>query len=218
MAVFVVGLVLFLGLAGHSDANYCVCNSALSDSVLQKNIDYACGAGADCSAILQNGPCFNPNTVKDHCNYAVNSYYQRKGQIPGSCDFQGTATVTPNPPSSGGGGCVYQSSPSIGGSTTPSTTPTTGGTPTTPTTGGTTTPGTVPVGGTSPGTVPVGNTNPGTVPGSTMTPGFGLGPTGSGFSNTDGSAGTKLLSQSGTCTLVSVSVTLLISGLMWPRI
>ncbi|KAK4430075.1 plasmodesmata callose-binding protein 1 [Sesamum alatum] len=220
MAVFVVGLVLFLGLAAHSDANYCVCNSALSDSVLQKNIDYACGNGADCSAILQNGACFNPNTVKDHCNYAVNSYYQRKGQIPGSCDFQGTATVTPNPPSAGGG-CVFQSSPSTGGTTTPSTTPTTpttGGTPTTPVTGGTTTPGTVPVGGTSPGTVPGGNTNPGTVPGSTMTPGFGLGPTGSGFSNTDSSAGAKLLSESGISTLVSFSVTLLISGLMWARI
>lgn len=76
-----------------------MCNSGLSDSILQKNIDYACGAGADCSAILQNGACFNPNTVKDHCNYAVNSYYQRKGQITGSCDFQGTATVTQTVPS-----------------------------------------------------------------------------------------------------------------------
>lgn len=67
----------------------------MSDQVLQKDIDYACGAGADCSPILQNGPCFNPNTIKDHCNYAVNSYFQRKGQAPGSCDFSGTATVTP---------------------------------------------------------------------------------------------------------------------------
>lgn len=82
-----------------ADASYCVCNSGLSDAVLQKNIDYACGNGADCSAILQSGPCFNPNTVKDHCSYAVNSYYQKKGNVPMSCDFQGTATVTPNPPS-----------------------------------------------------------------------------------------------------------------------
>lgn len=76
-------------------ASYCVCRDGQSDQVLQKNIDYACGAGADCSPIIQNGPCYNPNTIKDHCNYAVNSYFQRKGQAPGSCDFSGTATVTP---------------------------------------------------------------------------------------------------------------------------
>ncbi|KAL7180436.1 hypothetical protein ACSBR1_043605 [Camellia fascicularis] len=52
---------------------YCVCKDGLSDSVYQKNIDYACGAGANCGAILQNGVCYNPNIVKDHCNYAVNS-------------------------------------------------------------------------------------------------------------------------------------------------
>lgn len=74
-------------------AAYCVCNSALSDSVLQKNIDYACGNGADCGPISPNGPCFNPNTVKDHCNYAVNSYYQKKGQTPINCDFASSATV-----------------------------------------------------------------------------------------------------------------------------
>ncbi|KAI3452904.1 hypothetical protein Pfo_009567 [Paulownia fortunei] len=194
MAAFVVGLLLLLAMAGHSDASYCVCNSGLSDSVLQKNIDYACGAGADCSAILQNGPCFNPNTVRDHCNYAVNSYYQRKGQIPGSCDFQGTATVTQTAPSAASG-CVYQSSPSNGGSTSPPTNPSTGGTPNT------------------------GGTTPGTVPGSTVSPNIGLGPTGSGFSNTDNGASVTQLSQSSTCVmlLVSFSLSLLISGLMWPR-
>ncbi|MFS7992870.1 putative X8 domain-containing protein [Helianthus anomalus] len=47
--------------------------------------------------ILPNAACFKPNTVKDHCdcNYAVNSYYQRKNQALGSCDFSGTATVRP---------------------------------------------------------------------------------------------------------------------------
>ncbi|KAL2999046.1 hypothetical protein AAZX31_09G136800 [Glycine max] len=51
-----------------------------------------------------------PNTVRAHCNYAVNSYFQRKGQ--GSCDFAGTATVTASDPSSGGT-CVYPSSVSL---------------------------------------------------------------------------------------------------------
>lgn len=79
-------------------ANYCLCKDGLSDSVLQKNINYACGSGADCSAINQGGSCFNPNTVKDHCNYAVNSYFQKKGQASGSCDFSGTAVPSSNPP------------------------------------------------------------------------------------------------------------------------
>ncbi|XP_073300106.1 PLASMODESMATA CALLOSE-BINDING PROTEIN 2-like isoform X1 [Primulina huaijiensis] len=122
MAVFVVYLVILFAMAIHSDATYCVCNSGQSDSVLQKNIDYACGNGADCSAILQNGACFNPNTVKEHCNYAVNSYYQRKAQTSGSCVFEGTATVTANAPNAVSG-CVYPSSSSNGGSSV-------GGTPT----------------------------------------------------------------------------------------
>ncbi|KAK8923710.1 Glucan endo-1,3-beta-glucosidase-like protein 3 [Platanthera zijinensis] len=65
---------------------------------LQKTIDYACGAGADCGPILQNGACYNPNTVLTHCSYAANSYYQRKGQAQGACDFSGTATLTTTDP------------------------------------------------------------------------------------------------------------------------
>ncbi|XWS64189.1 hypothetical protein CRYUN_Cryun06bG0165000 [Craigia yunnanensis] len=93
-------LVLFLAMTGHSSATYCLCKDGVGDQALQKSLDYACGAGADCTAILQNGACYNPNTVKDHCNYAVNSYFQNKGQATGSCDFSGTATVSPNPPTS----------------------------------------------------------------------------------------------------------------------
>ncbi|GFP88715.1 plasmodesmata callose-binding protein 3 [Phtheirospermum japonicum] len=202
MAVYVVGFLLILAMSGYSDANYCVCNTGLSDSVLQKNIDYACGAGADCTQIQQNGPCFNPNTVRDHCNYAVNSYYQRRGQAVGSCDFQNTATVTQTAPSTTTT-CVFPSGPSTGG------TPIAGGTPTTgtPGTSGTPTTGTP---------IPGGTPNMGggtTVPGSSMTPPFGLGPT--GFpSSTDSSAGVKLSSQN---VLVSMSV-IVISGFICPRI
>lgn len=81
-----------------TDAAYCVCNSAQSDQVLQKNIDYACGNGADCAQILQGGACFTPNTVKDHCNYAVNSYFQRKGETQDSCNFSNTALVSQTAP------------------------------------------------------------------------------------------------------------------------
>ncbi|XP_052725854.1 PLASMODESMATA CALLOSE-BINDING PROTEIN 3 isoform X3 [Vigna angularis] len=106
----VMYFVLFLAFTGHSSALYCVCKDGVGDQALQKAIDYACGAGADCSPIIQNGACYQPNTVKDHCNYAVNSYFQRKGQAQGSCDFAGAATQSQNPPTSAST-CVYPSSP-----------------------------------------------------------------------------------------------------------
>lgn len=71
----------------------------MSDAALQKTLDYACGAGADCNPIHQNGACYNPNTIRNHCNYAVNSYFQKKGQAQGSCDFSGTASGTSSDPS-----------------------------------------------------------------------------------------------------------------------
>lgn len=101
------GLFDFLELFLTGGATYCICKDGLSDSVLQKDIDYACGAGADCSAISQGGSCFNPNTVKDHCNYAVNSFFQKKGQAPGTCDFSGTATPSANPPGEFSMSCLY---------------------------------------------------------------------------------------------------------------
>ncbi|XP_004505364.1 PLASMODESMATA CALLOSE-BINDING PROTEIN 1 isoform X2 [Cicer arietinum] len=115
---FLVFFLLFLSLTGHSSGLYCVCKDGVSDQILQKAIDYACGTGADCTPILQNGPCFQPNTVKDHCNYAVNSYYQRKGNVQGSCDFAGAAAPSQTPPTTSSG-CVYPSIPGAG--TTPST-------------------------------------------------------------------------------------------------
>ncbi|KAG6507662.1 hypothetical protein ZIOFF_033013 [Zingiber officinale] len=90
------------------DAAWCVCRSDMSSNVLQKALDYACGAGADCSPITQNGACYNPNTVLAHCSYAVNSYYQRKAQAQGSCDFSGSATLSSTDP--GSNGCTYPAS------------------------------------------------------------------------------------------------------------
>ncbi|CAE5957870.1 unnamed protein product [Arabidopsis arenosa] len=88
--------------------------------MLQKTLDYACGAGADCGPIHQNGPCFNPNTVKSHCSYAVNSFFQKKGQSQGTCDFAGTAIVSASDPSYTT--CPFPASASGSGTTTPVTT------------------------------------------------------------------------------------------------
>ncbi|CAN0871083.1 PLASMODESMATA CALLOSE-BINDING PROTEIN 3 [Linum grandiflorum] len=111
---------------------WCVCKD-MPDAVLQKALDYACGAGADCNPTRQNGQCFLPNTVRAHCSYAVNSYYQKKGQSQGSCDFSGAATLSTSDPSVTG--CSYPSSGS--GSNTASqgisNSPKTGGTSTTTT-------------------------------------------------------------------------------------
>ena len=96
LLVFVLNNFHFFSYIG---AAYCVCKDGLSDQALQKSLDYACGAGADCTPIVQNGACYSPNTVKNHCDYAVNSYYQKKSQAQGSCDFSGTATVSQTAPS-----------------------------------------------------------------------------------------------------------------------
>ncbi|KAL7192247.1 hypothetical protein ACSBR2_024147 [Camellia fascicularis] len=167
---------LILALAGHSSATWCVCKDGVGDATLQKTLDYACGAGADCNPIHQNAACYNPNTLKAHCNYAVNSFFQKKGQSQGSCDFAGTASVTTSDPSTTG--CVYPASASsISTSTSPVSTTPSSTTPTTTTPSTTVTPSTTtPVGGSPYVTTPTGV----------------LGPTGTGI-NTDVSEGGLML-------------------------
>ncbi|CAN6315217.1 unnamed protein product [Urochloa humidicola] len=108
--LFLLVAVVAAALAGRSDGAWCACRTDLADSALQKTLDYACGDGADCKPILQNGPCFAPDTVKAHCSYAVNSFYQRNNQNPQACVFSGTAVLTNNDPS--GNGCTYPATPS----------------------------------------------------------------------------------------------------------
>jgi hypothetical protein len=76
-----------------------VCKQDAPQAALQKTIDYACGAGADCNSIHENGGCYNPNTVPAHCSWAANSYYQNNKARGATCDFSGTATLTTTDPS-----------------------------------------------------------------------------------------------------------------------
>ncbi|KAL7613540.1 hypothetical protein Lser_V15G06483 [Lactuca serriola] len=57
------------------------------------------GHRANYAEITRNGASANPNTIKDHCDFHVNSYYQKKGQVLGSCDLSGTVTISQTPPS-----------------------------------------------------------------------------------------------------------------------
>lgn len=62
-------------------------------------MEFACGVGADCTAILPNGACYEPNTLKDHCDYAVNCYFQKNAQNPTTCsNFGANAVLSQLPP------------------------------------------------------------------------------------------------------------------------
>ena len=155
--VLVVAVLLLSPALVASD--FCVCRSDQPTAVLQKAIDYACGQGADCTAIAQSGACYSPDEVASHCSWAANSYFQKFRSSGATCDFTGAATLSTTDPSFSG--CTFPSSASAAGTTTGTGTATTGT--------GTTTTGT------------------GTTTGGTFSPGMGTGFNSTGFSPTTGS-------------------------------
>ncbi|XP_076881912.1 PLASMODESMATA CALLOSE-BINDING PROTEIN 2-like isoform X2 [Bidens hawaiensis] len=198
----VLPVLVFLVITGYSSASYCVCNTGASDTALQQNIDFACGAGADCKQISQNGPCYNPNTLRDHCNFAVNSYYQKKGQTALSCSFSGTATVTSSPPSGVNSAC-FSGTSSSSTPTNPTIAPPGTGTGTGTGTGNATGMGT--------GT----GTNTGTGTGINVNPTTGGGISPSGSTGLNDNSGSVTIQQT---TSGFMLLTLLIQGLVWSRL
>ncbi|XP_074287322.1 glucan endo-1,3-beta-glucosidase [Silene latifolia] len=89
---------------GHG-RNWCVPKPEATDAQLQANINYVCSQGVDCRPIQAGGACFNPNNVRSHAAYAMNSYYQTKGRQPFQCDFSHTAFLSNRDPSTGN--CRY---------------------------------------------------------------------------------------------------------------
>ncbi|XP_016508561.1 glucan endo-1,3-beta-glucosidase [Nicotiana tabacum] len=86
---------------------FCMPKADATDAQLQSNINYVCSQGVDCTPIQAGGPCFNPNTIRSHAAFAMNSYYQREGRNAFNCDFAGTGVVASTDPSYGT--CKFQS-------------------------------------------------------------------------------------------------------------
>ncbi|CAD6223202.1 unnamed protein product [Miscanthus lutarioriparius] len=183
MKALVVTVLLLLS-STLAASQWCVCRQDATQAALQKTIDYACGSGADCNSIHENGACYNPNTVPAHCSWAANSYYQNNKAKGATCDFTGTATLTTSDPSSSG--CSYPTSGSAVGTMTPTTGGTVGGT------SGTFTPG---VGTGTTGT----GMGTGTTTGTTGTGFGGLGPGTNAGMDTAAAAG-LLLPRAGLAT------------------
>ncbi|XP_044461191.1 glucan endo-1,3-beta-glucosidase [Mangifera indica] len=84
---------------------FCVAKAEADDEALQANIDYVCSKGIDCKPIQAGGACFDPNTVRSHAAFVMNSYYSFHGRQDFNCDFGSTGVITTQNPSYGN--CFY---------------------------------------------------------------------------------------------------------------
>lgn len=85
-----------------ADGLWCVAAPDAADGPLQKALDWACSpkdGAVNCDAIQETGPCYLPNTVRDHVSYAFNLYWQLHRGVNNSCDFNGLAIETSTDPS-----------------------------------------------------------------------------------------------------------------------
>ncbi|KAK6932293.1 X8 domain [Dillenia turbinata] len=92
-----------------TNQTYCIAMDGVDLRTLQAALDWACGPGrANCTEIQPGEACYQPNNVRNHASYAFDSYYQKEGRAPGSCDFKGAAVVTTTDPSHGS--CIFPGS------------------------------------------------------------------------------------------------------------
>ncbi|KAK6127467.1 hypothetical protein DH2020_038784 [Rehmannia glutinosa] len=83
-----------------TNQTYCTAKQGADAKMLQVALDWACGPGkVDCSPLLQGQACYEPDNVVAHSTYAFDTYYHQMGKTPGSCDFNGVATITTTNPS-----------------------------------------------------------------------------------------------------------------------
>ncbi|KAL3521099.1 hypothetical protein ACH5RR_019248 [Cinchona calisaya] len=87
--------------ASAAGKKWCVPKANTTDAALQSNIDYVCKQGLDCSPIQAGGACFDPNNVRSHAAFLMNSWYQSMGKADYDCDFSQTGFLTSTDPSYG---------------------------------------------------------------------------------------------------------------------
>ncbi|CAL0328048.1 unnamed protein product [Lupinus luteus] len=89
-----------------STAVFCVAKDDADTDKLKGGLSWACGQGqANCVAIQAGKPCYFPNNLESHASYAYNDYFLKMHNAGGTCDFDGTATITTKDPSHGS--CIY---------------------------------------------------------------------------------------------------------------
>uniref|UniRef100_A0A803N0L7 glucan endo-1,3-beta-D-glucosidase n=2 Tax=Chenopodium quinoa TaxID=63459 RepID=A0A803N0L7_CHEQI len=92
-----------------TNQTYCIEKENADPKMLQAALDWACGPGkVNCSIFLQGEPCYEPDNVVAHANYAFDTYYHKMAMAPGTCYFNGVATVTTSDPSHGS--CIFPGS------------------------------------------------------------------------------------------------------------
>ncbi|KAL1566787.1 glucan endo-1,3-beta-D-glucosidase [Salvia divinorum] len=92
-----------------TNQTYCSAKPGVDSKMLQAALDWACGPGkVDCAPLLQGQACYEPDSVAAHATYAFDTYYHQMGRTPGSCDFNGVATITTTNPSHGS--CIFPGS------------------------------------------------------------------------------------------------------------
>lgn len=65
-------IILWMYVRCIQSNNYrCIARADAPDDKLQELVVYLCG-NENCSQIQPSGPCFNPNTVRDHASFAHN--------------------------------------------------------------------------------------------------------------------------------------------------
>ncbi|KAL8048406.1 hypothetical protein ABFX02_07G063200 [Erythranthe guttata] len=73
--------------------DWCIAIANTPADKLQGFIDYACGV-IDCSAILPGGPCYAPNNLLAHTDYALNQFYKSRGTC--NADIGAIITIDPS--------------------------------------------------------------------------------------------------------------------------
>ncbi|EOA14211.1 hypothetical protein CARUB_v10027366mg [Capsella rubella] len=110
LSVSVTATLRNLSRAAENKGVWCVASEKATDEQLQSDIDWLCsdeGGFRDCTPISPGGVCYEPNTLRDHASYVMNSYYQELGRTKAQCTFSGTGTTVHTDPSHGA--CVYVS-------------------------------------------------------------------------------------------------------------